>query len=211
MLIGHWKKAPHEPSRPATADDRPAGTIPQAFLSNKGLPFVYVLFIILPMDDRTATLAPVIAGPPLPAGQTLARGVARHLLGHDFVSVQELVPARGVRVDLMALGPRGEIWVIECKSSRSDFVTDKKWHFYLEWCDRFFWAVDADFPTDLLPEGTGLIVADGYDAEILRMGPEARLAGARRKMLLQLFARHAARRLQGFRDPGATFSSGFSA
>ena len=140
-------------------------------------------------------------------GQLLARGVCRHLLSHDFVTVEELVPTTGLRVDVMALGPKGEIWVIECKSSRADFQSDNKWQGYLEWCDRFFWAVDADFPTDLLPEGTGLIMADAYGAEILRMGPETPLAGARRKVMLQKFARHAALRQHAARDPAFRFTS----
>lgn len=103
----------------------------------------------------------------------------------------------------MALGPKGEVWVIECKSSRADFMSDNKWEGYLDWCDRFFWAVGDDFPVDLLPEGTGLIIADAYDAEIIRMAPEYKLAPARRKVLVQKFATHAARRLQALRDPGA--------
>jgi hypothetical protein len=136
------------------------------------------------------------------AGQRLARGVCRHLRSHDFVCVEELVPTQGLRVDVMALGPKGEVWVIECKSGVADYQTDRKWQGYLEWCDRFFWAVDEAFPTELLPDGTGLILADAYDAEILRMGPETPLAGARRRVMLQKFARHAALRLQGLRDPG---------
>ncbi|MCB2129175.1 MAG: MmcB family DNA repair protein [Rhodobacteraceae bacterium] len=139
-------------------------------------------------------------------GQILARGVCRHLLSHGFATVEELVPAPGLRVDVMALGPKGEVWIVECKSSRVDFTSDRKWQNYLEWADRFFWAVDADFPVELLPEGTGLIIADGYDAEILRMGPAAPLAGARRKVMVQKFARHAALRLHGYRDPGVTVS-----
>lgn len=138
----------------------------------------------------------------LQPGQLLARGTCRHLAGLGFVTVEELVPTPGLRVDVMALGPGGEIWVVECKSGRADFAADHKWQGYLEWCDRFFWAVDADFPVELLPEETGLILADAYDAEIQRMGPEARLAGARRKVVTQKFARHAARRLQALRDPG---------
>ena len=136
-------------------------------------------------------------------GRLLARGVARHMASLGFATVEELVPARGLRVDVMALGPRGEIWVVECKSCRADFVADQKWHGYLDWCDRFFWAVDAEFPTELLPEDTGLILADAYDAEILRMAPEEKLAGARRKAVLHRFATHAARLLQILRDPGA--------
>ncbi len=134
-------------------------------------------------------------------GQLLARGVCRHLASHGFACIEEFVPERSKRVDVMGLGPKGEIWVIECKSSRSDFQTDKKWEGYLEWCDRYFWAVDEAFPTELLPEGTGLIIADAYDAEIIRMGEEDTLAAARRKVLLAKFARHAARRLQTLRDP----------
>ncbi len=148
------------------------------------------------MDQAVETL------PALP-GQRLARGVCRALRALDFVTVEELVPTPGLRVDVMALGPRGELWVVECKSGRADYMTDRKWQGYLEWCDRFFWAVDAEFPVELLPEGTGLILADAYDAEILRMGPEAPLAPARRKVMLQKFARHAALRLQAVRDPGA--------
>ena len=140
-------------------------------------------------------------------GQLLARGVCRHLLSHDFVGLEEFVPERGKRVDVMAVGPKGEIWVIECKSSRVDFTSDQKWGGYLEWCDRYFWAVDTEFPTELLPDDTGLIIADAYNAEIIRMGPEDKLAAARRKALTQRFARVAAGRLLGFRDPGvpATF------
>jgi len=139
-------------------------------------------------------------------GQLLARGVCRHLLTHDFVSVEELVPFAGLRVDVMALGPRGEVWVIECKSSRADYMADHKWQNYIAWCDRFFWAVDADFPTELLPDETGLIIADAYDAEIIRIGPEAKLAGARRKVMLQKFARHAALRQHMARDPQISLS-----
>ena len=139
----------------------------------------------------------------LTPGQMLARGVARHLAALGMVTVEELVPTRGLRVDVMALGPKGEIWVVECKSSRADYMTDSKWQGYLEWCDRFFWAVDADFPTDLLPEGTGLIIADAYDAEVIRMAPEDKLPAARRKVMVQKFATHAARRLQALRDPAA--------
>lgn len=137
-------------------------------------------------------------------GQLLARGVCRHLYSYDFVSVEEFVPTSGRRVDVMGLGPKGEIWIIECKSSRADFQSDKKWQGYLEWCDRFFWAVDSDFPADLLPDETGLIIADGYGGEIIRMGSQVKLAPARRKVLLQKFARHAALRALAARDSGFT-------
>lgn len=147
--------------------------------------------------------------PNLMPGQLLARGVSRHLThAHGFSCIEEFVPERGRRVDVMALGAKGEIWVVECKSSRADFMSDGKWQGYLDWCDRYFWAVDQDFPTDLLPEETGLIIADAYDAEIVRMAPEHKLAGARRNVLIRKFARHAAIRLQAARDPDAGLSAG---
>ena len=134
-------------------------------------------------------------------GQRLARGVCRHLASLDFACVEEFSPDRGKRVDVIALGPKGEIWVIECKSSRADFTSDAKWQGYLDWCDRYFWAVDAAFPTELLPAETGLIVADAFDADILRMAPETRLAPARRATLTRRIARDAARRLRRHADP----------
>ena len=154
------------------------------------LPFVHNFS--MSTDFATAELKP---------GQLLARGVCRHLSALGFVSVEELVPAPGLRVDVMALGPKGEVWIVECKSSRADFLSDTKWQGYLEWCDRYFWAVDEAFPTDLLPDQTGLIIADAYDGEVLRMGPETKLAPARRKVMVQKFATHAARRLHVLRDP----------
>lgn len=149
------------------------------------------------MTDMLTNLSPL----PQP-GQVLARGVCRFLSDAlDFACLEEFVPERGKRVDVMAVGPKGELWVVECKSSRADFMSDLKWNGYLDWCDRFFWAVDVDFPLKLLPEDTGLIIADGYGAELVREAPEVPLAAARRKVLTRKFARDAARRLQGWRDP----------
>ena len=147
-------------------------------------------------------LVPPCAPLRLTPGQRLARGVCRALAARGFACVEEMVPAPGLRVDVMALGAKGEFWVVECKSGPADFRADRKWQGYLDWCDRFFWAVAPDFPQELLPGDTGLILADAFDAEILRPGPETRLAPARRKALVHLFARHAARRLQALRDPG---------
>lgn len=134
-------------------------------------------------------------------GVALARGVCRCLTDLGFAPLTEVVPMRGLRVDVMALGPKGEIWVIECKSSRADYLSDQKWQGYLPWCDQFFWAVGPDFPQELLPEGTGLFLADPYGAELMRMGPADALPAARRKALVQLFARQAALRLGRLMDP----------
>lgn len=151
---------------------------------------------------RDMTEAPLSTRPAPRPGQMLARGVCRALVDHGFAPLTEYVPAPGLRVDVMALGPKGEIWVVECKSSRADFTSDRKWQGYLEWCDRYFWAVDQAFPVDLLPEGTGLIMADAWGGEVVRMPAEHRLAGARRSAVTRGFARAAARALMGLRDPG---------
>ncbi len=136
----------------------------------------------------------------LQPGQKLARGVARYLHSLGFATLKEFVPTRGLRVDVVALGPKGELWVVECKSSRADFTSDTKWQGYLDWCDRYFWAVDPEFPTEILPGETGVIFADAYGAEIMTMAPEDRLAPARRKKMIQKFATDAALRLAHLED-----------
>ena len=141
----------------------------------------------------------------LKMGQLLARGMARHLAGLGFVSLEEFPPIKGLRVDLLALGRKSEIWIIECKSSRDDFMSDEKWQNYLPWCDQYFWAVPTDFPVDILPEQTGVFWADGYDAELMRDAPISTLSPARRKSIIHRFARRAARRLAVLRDPAAQY------
>lgn len=137
----------------------------------------------------------------LQPGQRIARGVQRYLRSEGFASILEFVPAPGLRVDVIGLGPKGEIWIVECKSSRADFTGDRKWSGYLEWCDRFFWAVDGDFPVDLLPEASGIIIGDAYGAEVARWPGETPLSGARRKAVTRKFSRTAADRLQLLLDP----------
>ncbi len=141
----------------------------------------------------------------LKTGQLLARGMARHLAGLGFVSLEEFPPIKGLRVDLLALGRKSEIWIIECKSSREDFMSDEKWQNYLPWCDQYFWAVPTDFPVDILPEQTGVFWADGYDAALIRDAPISTLSPARRKSIIHRFARRAARRLAVLRDPAAQY------
>ena len=136
-------------------------------------------------------------------GALLARGVCRHLGAHGFACLEEFAPTRGLRVDVIALGPKGEIWIVECKSSRADFTADRKWPAYLPWCDRFFFAVDPGFPAEILPEGSGLILADSHDGEIAAMAPGRRLAGARRAALTRRLAHCAMRRLMTCRGEGA--------
>jgi len=143
----------------------------------------------------------------LPPGQRLARGVSRHLRDSGFAALTEMTLSTGQRVDVIAVGARGEIWVVECKSSRAEFISDGKWRGYLDWCDRFFWAVGPDFPVDILPSDAGLMFADGWDAHIERMPEERRLAPARRKALTLQVARLAATRLMAVREAGVMSAS----
>lgn len=144
----------------------------------------------------------------LQPGQLIARGVCRLLASHDYWCLEEFVPTRGLRMDVMGVGPKGELWCVECKSSRADYASDSKWQGYLDYCDRFFWAVGPDFPTELLPEETGLIIADAWGGEILRLPDETKLAGARRKAMTLKLARDTARRLSWLRDPNGPGSMG---
>ena len=131
----------------------------------------------------------------------IARGVMRHFSQMGLPSLSEYSPVRGLRVDVIVLAPSDEIWIVECKSSKIDFKSDKKWQNYLEWCDRYFWAVDSDFPKDILPFDTGLIIADSYDAKILIESPLNKLPAARRKKIVRSMASTACNRLAACTDP----------
>jgi hypothetical protein len=135
----------------------------------------------------------------------IARGVARNLSLHGLRCVSELPLANGRRADLIAIGEKSEVWIVEIKSSIEDFRVDQKWPDYREFCDRLFFAVAPDFPRDILPPDTGIIVADRFGGEILRDAPEHLLPAARRKALLLRFARVAAGRLMTIRDPEQAF------
>ena len=146
----------------------------------------------------------------LPSAMTaadVARGVSRLLLRHDFVALCEVPLANGRRADLMAVDPKGRILIVEIKVSRADLLGDGKWRDYLDYCDRFFWAVPQGFCLDpfetelFCPESCGLIVADRYDAAIAREAAEHPVPAPRRKSAPLDFARRAARRLLGHLDP----------
>jgi len=133
----------------------------------------------------------------------IQRGLSRMLKDLGFVCLCELALKNNRRADVIAVGPSGEVWIAEIKSSVADFRADQKWPEYREYCDFFFFAVASDMPVEILPGDTGLIIADKYGAEIMREAPEHRLAAARRKALMLRFARAAAQRLQGITDPGS--------
>jgi len=141
------------------------------------------------------------AGTSAAPGVLLARGVRRGLAERGLTCLTEFPTRAGLRMDVCGLTAQGEIWCVEVKSSRADFMADQKWPGYLDWCDRFFFAVPEGFPERLLPPDQGLIRADAHGAEIVRPGPLERLAPARRKAVTLAFARMAAERLGRFSDP----------
>ncbi len=145
----------------------------------------------------------------------VARGVARLFRRHDLFGITEAQLPNGRRADIMALDASGHLVIVEIKCSRADLLGDMKWPDYFDYCDRFFWAVPTGFdlaPFDgaaLWPTRTGLIVADRYDAEILRPAPTEALAPARRKAETLRFARRAAQRLTARADPDYAAEIGF--
>ena len=142
----------------------------------------------------------------LPVAGDVARGVTRLFCRQDLFTVCEMPLANGRRADLMAIDPRGELTIVEIKVSRADLIGDCKWRDYLDYCDRFYWAVPPALARILdeeryLPGEAGLIVADRYDAAIVRDAAVRPLAPARRKAELLRFARRSARRLSAQIDP----------
>ncbi|WP_342359946.1 MmcB family DNA repair protein [Terrarubrum flagellatum] len=133
----------------------------------------------------------------------ICRGVTRHLAQRGYATVAEMTFANGRRADVFAMGPDGEIVVVEVKSGWEDFRVDQKWPDYRDYCDRFYFAVDVDFPQDVVPADVGLIVADGYGGEMLREAPSHPLAAARRRALMIAFAQLSSRRLLTAIDPEA--------
>ena len=157
------------------------------------------------MDSASASLS--ISG-----ATAVARGISRLFLRNQIMVQPEVSLRNNRRADLMGLSIKGEIIIVEIKCSRADLLGDQKWPEYLEYCDRFFWAVPAGFDIGplqndaFMPERAGLIIADAYDAEIARPAGLAPLAAARRKTETQRLARLAMRRLMGISDPESMLS-----
>lgn len=153
-----------------------------------------------PTLDTSCAAAP---GPPtLPERTTrICRAAARFCALRGWAPVMEMPLPNSRRADILALLPDGGFAILEVKSGARDFLSDGKWPEYREYCDRLYFAVDLDFPRDLLPEDVGLVVADGPDAELVRDAPDHRLAPARRRALLHRYAVVAAGRLAALQDP----------
>lgn len=123
------------------------------------------------------------------------RGVQRYLHELRHAVLPELTLSSGRRADLISLSPKGDIWIVEIKTSIEDFRVDRKWPEYRLHSDRLFFATHRGVPLDIFPTDCGLLLSDGYDAEMVRDAPEHRLSAPTRKSVSLNFARIAAQRL----------------
>ncbi|MEH6545791.1 MAG: MmcB family DNA repair protein [Sneathiella sp.] len=128
-------------------------------------------------------------------GVRLAKGVQVLLTAMGYESLREVKLRTRRRVDVMGINSKGRIIVVEVKSGPADFRVDEKWTEYLEFCDEYYFAVDEDFPQNLLPTDQGLIIADGFGGAIVTPSADFKLNASRRRNVILRFARIAARRL----------------
>jgi hypothetical protein len=137
----------------------------------------------------------------------VARGISRLFARNDIFVLSEMPLRNGRRADLMGIDAKGQVVIVEIKVSRADLLGDAKWPDYLDFCDRFFWGLPPHLDRacleseDFMPGHCGVIVADGYDAEIVRPAPLQPLAAARRKVEVERLARAALRRQLALLDP----------
>lgn len=150
---------------------------------------------------RQISLVPPVDRRQSETALAIARGTARLLRSLGFASVSELPLPSGRRADLVALNQRGEIWIVEIKSSVEDLRADQKWHEYRAHCDRLFFAFTQDLPCEIFPEQAGLIVADAYGAHMHCDAPEHRLPAPTRKLMTVRLALAAAQRINRLIDP----------
>lgn len=136
-----------------------------------------------------------------PTALALQRGVLRHFAALGLMGIPEFSLASGRRADIAALDAKGEISIVEIKSSVADFRADAKWPDYRAYCDRLLFAVNVDFPVEILPDAVGILVADAFGAHMLRPPPLHALPAATRKTLLIRLARAASARLAALHDP----------
>ena len=139
-----------------------------------------------------------------PTALKVQRGVMRFLRQqHNFCALAEVTLANGRRCDVLGIGRKGEIWIIEIKSSVEDYRVDQKWPEYKDFCDQFFFAKPPELDGDIFPPEEGLIVADGHGAEILHPAIPTPLPSARRKAMMLKLARLGAERIHTLMDPKA--------
>jgi hypothetical protein len=137
----------------------------------------------------------------------VARGICRLFARNDLWCLTEMPLRNGRRADLMGIDAKGQVVIVEIKTARGDLLGDAKWPDYLDFCDRFYWGLPPELDRACLeggefrPDCCGVIVADEYDAEIVRPAPSQPLAAARRKVEVERLARTALRRQLVGLDP----------
>ncbi|WP_374652530.1 MmcB family DNA repair protein [Dongia sp.] len=139
-----------------------------------------------------------VANPLIAAG--IARGVMRLFADLGYAALQEFPLRVKRRADIVGLNDAGEIVIVEIKSCRADFRADRKWPDYLDFCDRFYFAVAPDFPSEILPGACGLIVADRHGGAVLREPAATPLNGNRRRAQILQIALTASQRLARVSD-----------
>ena len=158
-------------------------------------------------ESAAVPFAPVAASADLRAALTVARGICRLFARNDIWCLAEMPLRNGRRADLMGVDAKGRIVIVEIKVSRADLLGDGKWPDYMAHCDRFYWGLPPSLDRACLegegfmPHACGVIVADGYDAEIVRPAPALPLAAARRRVEVERLARAALRRQLVNLDP----------
>jgi len=156
---------------------------------------------------RSGPLATDLAASAAPDARAVARGICRLFARNGVWCLPEMPLRSGRRADLMGVDAKGRVVIVEIKVSRADLLGDAKWTDYLDHCDRFYWGLSPTLDRACLesepfrPSACGVIVADGYDAEVLRAAPEIPLAAVRRKAEVERLARVALRRQLVALDP----------
>jgi len=153
------------------------------------------------MESIAVNLVPPPDGRQSQTALAVARGTSRWLGSLGFSCISELPLPSGRRADLVALNARGDLWIIEIKSSVEDLRADHKWQDYRAHCDRLFFAFPQDLPCEIFPAETGLIVADAYGAHLHCEAPEHRLPAPTRKLMTVRFGMAAALRINRLIDP----------
>ena len=154
----------------------------------------------MPMSDSSVIESPADAA-------TVCRGIRRLFARNDIWLLPEMPLRNGRRADLMGIDVKGRVVIVEVKVQRGDLLGDGKWQDYLDYCDRFYWGLPPELDRTILdmddyrPECCGIVVADGYDGEIVRPAPLMPLAAQRRKSEVERLARTAMRRMTVASDP----------
>lgn len=171
------------------------------------------MFSIWGMSESPALPSPAPPGDEREA-LAVARGICRLFARNNIWCLPEMPLRNGRRADLMGIDEKGRVVIVEIKVARADLLGDAKWPDYLDYCDRFYWGLPPHLDRACLdqaefrPDSCGVIVADGYDAEILRPAPSLALAAARRKVEVERLARAALRRAMIAADPGFDMLTG---